>query len=151
MKVNSDQVQFAAIVGLDGGCPDAVVGRRYLEVAGYTRGVVGNICSTDWGGIMFDVGLNASSIKATFTMTFAAVQDESFKVLVDLDGSVSEPANETEDDVEVPQDPVDGWTYDPTGPSLTFHGASVPPRGATLFANYTVDPAGPADPTGTAE
>ncbi len=151
MKVNKDMVQLAAIVGIDDGCPDAFVGTRYLELAGYTRGVVGNICSTDWGGIMFDVGLNASSIKATFTLTFAAVVDESFTVHVDLDGSLNEPADETADDVEIPQDPIDGWTYDATGPSITFHGASVPPRGATIFANYTVDPAGPADATGTAE
>lgn len=150
MKVLEEQVQFAAIVGIDDSCPDAFLGSRYLEMAGYTRGVVGNICSTDWGGIMFDVGLNASSIKATFTMTFAAVQDETFKVYVDNDGSLAEPADETADDVEVPQDPTNGWTYDPTGPSITFHGSSVPPRGATIFADYTVDPAGPADATGTA-
>ena len=100
---------------------------------------------------MFDVGLNAASIKATFTLTFAAVADDgNFVVQVDLDGSVSEPAVGTDDDEVIEQDPVNGWTYDATGPSITFHGASVPPRGATVFANYTVDPAGPADGTGTA-
>lgn len=148
MKVNSDFVQMASIVGLDDDCPDSYLGKRYLQVSGFTQGVVGNICQADWSGIMFDVGLNASSIKATFTLTQAAVP-ESIEVKVDIDGTVTEPADETSDDVEVLQDPANGWTYDASGPSITFHGTSIPPRGAVIFAYYDIDPAGPADPTGT--
>jgi hypothetical protein len=144
LKVDPDYVQAASIVGLDGTCATAHEGDRYMEASGYTNGVVGDICNTEWGGIMYDVGLNATSIKTTFVLTQAAVVD-SLKVMVDHDGTDQEPDPEEKDDVEVEQSPSNGWTYDAAGPSITFHGTSIPERGAAIFAYYNVDPNGPAD------
>nr|MBA2320605.1 hypothetical protein [Deltaproteobacteria bacterium] len=101
MKVHDDHFRFASIVGLDNSCPNAFPGGRYMQMSGHTQGVVGNICSTDWSSIMYDVGLDASTQRATFTLTNAAVDDDSFVITVDADGTLSEPMPETDDDIEV--------------------------------------------------
>ncbi len=145
MKTNPDYFQLASVVGLDGNCPDAYPGTRYMEVSGYTHGVVGNICSADWSEIMYKVGLNATTVKASFTLTNAAIDDETLQVFVDADGTDNEPANENADDVEVQRSETDGWTYDSSVPAIVFHGPAIPVRGATISAIYTIDPNGPSD------
>jgi len=42
----------------------------------------------------------------------------------------------TVDDVEVPQDSLDGWTYDEASQSVLFHGLSVPGPGAEVVIAY---------------
>jgi hypothetical protein len=145
LKTNPDYFQFASIVGLDNSCPAAFPGNRYLQVSGYTNGVVGSICSAEWSSIMYRVGLNASSTKVSFTLTNAAVDDETFQVFVDLDGTASEPADEEADDTEVERSETNGWTYDNSVPAIVFHGDAIPPRGATISAKYVIDPNGPSD------
>jgi hypothetical protein len=146
MKTHDDFVRFASIVGLDGSCPNAFPGGRYMQLSAYTSGVVGNICDSDWSGIMTAVGLNATAIQTSFVMTNAAIDDDTFEVFVDADGNLAEPSDEKADDVKVERGEVDGWTYDPVTPAVVFHGTAVPPRGATIFADYVIDPAGPQSP-----
>ena len=44
----------------------------------------------------------------------------------------------TVDDVEIPNDAVDGWTYDSENWLIRFDGDYVPERGSTIHANYEI-------------
>jgi hypothetical protein len=39
--------------------------------------------------------------------------------------------------VVVPQDPNNGWTYDPVANSIQFHGAAIPPQGADINVSFS--------------
>jgi hypothetical protein len=125
-KDDGDDAIIHVIVGTeDSTCADAYPGRRYMEAAAYTGGLIGDICNGDWSGVLQDLGLNASGVKTSFRLDEPAVP-ESLAVFVD-DKEIAENAN-------------NGWTYDEETCFVTFHGmegASIPVRGATLHAEYT--------------
>lgn len=123
---NKALVSTAAIVGSAAGtCPDAVPGNRYLTVAALMGGLMGDICESDWSGMLGDLGLNAVGIITKFLLTEAPIEDT---LVV------------TVDDVEVPMSETNGWTYDSASWYLTFHGDAVPPRDAQITVEYDVDP-----------
>ncbi len=41
-------------------------------------------------------------------------------------------------DVTIPEDPVDGWTYDSEYRTIRFDGDYVPPRGSSILVRYEV-------------
>lgn len=127
LKDGYSKVQLGAIVGPEesSGCLDAVAGSRYIEAAKLTGGLIGNICQADWSQILYDLGLNAVGIHATFELTHGAVEG-SIEVKVD--------------DVVVPEGAVDGWTYDSEFYTITFNGSALPDRGAVIEATYQVLP-----------
>ncbi len=117
--------QLAAIVGpeVTSGCIDATPGTRYIEAARLTGGLVGNICESDWSGILYDLGLNAVGIHTTFELEHGAVVGT---LVVRVD------------DVAVPESDIDGWTYDSEYYTITFHGSAIPERGSVIEAEYEV-------------
>jgi hypothetical protein len=134
-KDDPSQVQVAAIVGTSRStCDEQYLGARYIEAAGLTGGLVGDICQSDWSTMLGDLGLNATGIRTRFQLSDAA-QPETIVVHVD--------------DTEVPSDPTNGWTYDEASWYLEFHGTSIPPRGSAISATYTVQPGAPAPEAGT--
>lgn len=117
-----DHVQIGAIVGTEGSiCPEVYPGGRYIEAAELTGGLVGDICRNDFRGMLEQLGLSAIGIRSSFQLSDAA-QPNTIEVRVD--------------DETVPEDPVDGWTYDPVTWFLHFHGNAVPARGAQITAVY---------------
>ncbi|MEQ1564003.1 MAG: hypothetical protein ABMA64_00070 [Myxococcota bacterium] len=123
-------VQVAAIVGTSRStCPDVYTGNRYVQAAGLTGGLVGDICQSDWSQMLGDLGLNATGIRTQFQLSYAA-QPDTLEVYVD--------------DEKVPGDPVNGWTYDEPSWYLEFHGDAIPPRGSAVSATYTVQPGAPS-------
>ncbi len=125
LKDDYNLVQVGAIVGTQASTCDAVDGSRYQIVAALTGGLIGDICRSDWSGMMGDLGLNATGIRTQFQLSSAA-QPDTLEVFVD--------------DEPVPNDPSNGYTYDEASWFVTFHGTAVPPRGSTVSATYTVDP-----------
>jgi hypothetical protein len=125
LKDDPNKVRFAAIVGpkQSEGCLDAVPGYRYIQAAELMGGMLGNICQSDWGSMLYDLGLNASGIQASFQTTYAA-QLDTIQVWVD--------------DEVVLEDPGDGWTYDQATWYLTFNGSSVPERGSEIRCSYEI-------------
>lgn len=121
-----DDVILHAIVGTeDSLCADAYPGRRYMEAAAFTGGLIGDICDGDWSSVLQDLGLNAAGVKASFRLDEPAVP-ESMAVFVD--------------DKEIASNTKNGWSYDEETCFVTFHGtegASIPVRGAKLHAEYT--------------
>jgi hypothetical protein len=121
-----DRVQVGAIVGLDNGaCEDAYPGRRYMDAAALTGGLVGDICSGDWSTILADLGLTAVGIKTKFRTSYLAKVDT---LTVEVD------------EEEIPQDETNGWTYDESTWYISFHGDAIPERGQQIVARYTIQP-----------
>ncbi len=127
---NADLMSFSSIVGYDestkkaASCTStstggqAVPGPRYVEVTNRTNGIARSICSTDWGKIADDLGLNAFGAKSQFFLTREAVPSS---IVVHVNGQqVSQPA----------------WSYDAPSNSIIFDASSVPPQGATIDVDY---------------
>lgn len=127
IKGDKALVSVGAIVGKKGAsCPDVFEGKRYISTVNHMGGIVGNICDSDWSGILEDLGLNATGIDTRFQLSSAAQIDT---IVVTLS-----------DGTEVPQDAVNGWTYNEVTWWLEFHGDAVPARGEAFTVHYTVDP-----------
>jgi hypothetical protein len=125
LKDDPSLVQVGAIVGLPSSeCDNVFSGSRYVQAAILTGGLAGDICRSDWSTVLTNLGLNATGIRTSFQLSRAAQPDT---LVVQVDG------------VEVAEDPTDGWTYDVPTWYVTFHGASVPPRGSVITAEYTID------------
>lgn len=100
------------------------IGQRYMDLATATGGSKNSICNT------FDTILNnisteiANQIKAQFILTRTPVLS-SVRVIVD--------------GILIPQDAVNGWTYDSVTNSISIHGTYIPSAGAAVTINF--DPA----------
>ena len=70
-KDDFSMVQVGAIVGIGAQTNDcaAVDGSRYQAAAVLTGGLVGDICRTEWNGMMSDLGLNATGIRSQFQLS----------------------------------------------------------------------------------
>ena len=115
----------SAVAGMDisEGCQDSWPGHRYRTVAEKTGGVIRDICAADYSALMTDLGLNVSGVIRVFQLSYAAVQ-ESLEVYAG--------------DFLVPQDPVEGWTYDSEYRTIRFDGDYIPARGSSLTVRYEV-------------
>lgn len=135
-KTGDDELlSVGAIIGTEQStCPDVYEGSRYIQTVGLMGGLPGDICQSDWSSMMRDLGLNATGIHTRFQLSEAAQPDT---IVVNVD------------ELEVPEDPIDGWTYDVATWWLEFHGGSVPQRGAAISVEYLVDPEGVAPATST--
>ncbi len=120
-------LQISGIVGpFDGSCGEiALAGYRYAEAALQTGGTLNRICEEDWSGILGELGLNALGILERFQLTHAADPD-TIEILVD--------------DEPVFRDGARGWSYDAANWVVSFHGPSVPERGARIVIRYIVAP-----------
>lgn len=133
LKRDDAMVSVGAIVGTEGSvCPDVYPGTRYLVTAALTGGLIGDICQSDWSGVLGDLGLNAVGIRTKFQLS-AAAKPETLEVYVDDD--------------RIEQSATDGWTYDEATWYLEFHGKAIPQRGSAVSATYTVQPGVP-EPSG---
>jgi hypothetical protein len=139
LKANASDVQIGAIVGPEnsgGGGGENVsaqcdtntfAGTRYIQLVEQLTGPngIGSICEADWGNFLGDLSLEATGIRTTFLMNYGA-KDGTLTVTVD--GNV------------VPESGYEGYTYDAENRSITFHGVWIPPRGAEIVIEYTIEP-----------
>ncbi len=125
LKPHDVPVLVSAIVGPDVAdrCADSWPGYRYQAVADATGGVVGDICETDYGSLMEQMGLVVSGVLTVFNLTYVPVE-ETIEVVVD--------------DELIPEDPVQGWQYDAEYNTIRFDGKYVPPRGTTISVSYEI-------------
>ncbi len=126
LKSNRDMVNVGAIVGVqNAACDDAHPGSRYIKTAKHTGGLVSDICLADWSNTLADLGLTATGIRTAFQTTYPAKTET---LTVKVNGE------------EMPQDEVNGWTYDPESCYLTFAPAVIPERDSDILAEYTAGP-----------
>lgn len=132
VKREDDMVQLGAIVGVrDAACQDTYPGARYMQTAALTGGLIGDICQSNWSNMLTDLGLNATGIRVSFQLSDAA-QPDTLEVTVD--------------EVDVPEDPENGWSYDPETWFITFHNDAIPPRGSEVAARYAIQSGVPVPP-----
>jgi hypothetical protein len=126
LKDDPSRVTVSAIVGqTDPECPEVWHGSRYITAAQLTGGYNGDICQSNWNGMLATMGLHAVGIREAFKLDLGAQPDT---IEVDVDGN------------KVVESATDGWTYDPLTWYVTFHGDAVPPRDAVITIDYVVDP-----------
>jgi hypothetical protein len=93
-----------------------------MQLAQQTNGVLGSVCDVSYAN-----SLNAISnqIAVLSTQFYLQGSPDPTTIVVVVNG------------VTVPQDPNNGWSYDPVANSILFHGTSIPPQGATISVNFT--------------
>jgi len=128
LKPFPEMVKVAALVAPEdtSGCGaenEAIYGKRYIETARYLSGLVVDICDPEWGNIMNELGIKAAGIDTVFPLSHGAQEGT---LEVEIDGEL------------VPEDPVEGFSYDPEAYAITFHGSWVPERGAHIVARYLI-------------
>ncbi|MBN1334959.1 MAG: VWA domain-containing protein [Deltaproteobacteria bacterium] len=135
MRSDPSQVVGSAIVGprRDEGCQASVPGTRYMNFAESLGGVEGNICEENFSGIMEDLGLTVSGVRASFQLTYTPVEHT-------IEVFVAESEKDTAEAQWTPvaESPEAGWTFDFDTRYLTFHGDSVPERGAVIHVRYDI-------------
>ncbi|MDF1561406.1 MAG: choice-of-anchor D domain-containing protein [Deltaproteobacteria bacterium] len=126
---NTDLMSFSAIVGYDeqtnqpSQCTsangDAASGPRYVEVATRTGGLKRSICSSNWGQIADDLGLDAFGARTEFFLTREPIPST---IVVKVNGVTVQSAG--------------NWSYDGSTNSVVFDPAAVPAQGATIVVDY---------------
>lgn len=133
LKSDPSMVQVGSIVGVDNGACTGTnspyVTDRYYQVSAFTGGLVGDICQSDWSGMLADLGLTATGIRTGFQTTYLAKPDT---LVVTVDG------------VEIPADAANGYVYDTETWYISFAPSVVPARDAEIVAAYTIQSGGDA-------
>jgi hypothetical protein len=122
---NQQLVSFNAIAGPppDGcGMGDADPSPRFQQVAQACNGQIFDICNPSWAGILSSIATAVTTLRASWTLSRAADPN-----------TISATVN----GMTVPQNSMNGWTFDPASDTITFHGSAVPPRGATINVSYS--------------
>jgi hypothetical protein len=128
LKWSEDMVTFSSIVSPDPVCPDASeVGAEYSAVTNAVGGIHWSICSTEWGALLEQLGIQASGLKREYFLSALPVPD-SITVSV-VEGGVTYTF--LEGDVEAGGD----WTYNSTRNSVTFN-EYVPGALAEVYVEY---------------
>jgi hypothetical protein len=105
------------------GCDDSWYGSRYDTLSQKMDGLTGNICETDYGSIMEDLGERLIGPTRVFFLNYAAISDS---IQVHVDGSEIERSDQT------------GWSYDSEVPSVRFEGVYVPEYGSVIEVSYDI-------------
>jgi len=100
------------------------IGQRYMQLATATGGKATSLCEdfSDSLKLLADAIVDLSS---EFTLTREPIPET---IVVTVNGA------------SIPQDAINGWTYNPTSISISFHGSAVPAAGADVRINF--DPKG---------
>jgi hypothetical protein len=106
------------------GDPTSEAPSRYLGLfAQIGNGVAPSICGKEWGIALQKLGLDYFPMPTEYYLSRPANPDT---IVVTVNG------------IAVPEDPVNGYTYDPGTNAITFGSGAVPPLGATVEITYTV-------------
>ncbi len=119
---NPQLVSVSAIAGdVPGGCATAVEGARYHAVAQALNGQFESICSQSWAQLLQNIGLDVFALRRAWTLSRPA---DPTTIVVRVNGMV------------IPQNGTNGWTYNSTSNTVSFHGSQIPPAGSTVEVQY---------------
>ncbi len=123
-KGDGGMVLAAGILGTaDGACTESWPGLRYEALIDATGGVLGDVCSADYAGLLDELGLTVQEQRTVFQLSYVAVES-SLEVAVG--------------DTLIEADPASGYTYDPDYSLIRFDGTTVPPRDSVISVTYEV-------------
>lgn len=97
------------------------IGRRYLDLATMSGGVKASLCD-DFGASLELISANIISTAVSFTLDREPRPET---IVVKVNGSI------------IPNDPVNGWTYNPANWTITFASAAAPAANAEIQIAYT--------------
>ncbi len=97
------------------------IGRRYIQLADLTGGVKTSLCD-NFGTSLQLISDSIIELSSVFQLNREPVV-ETIRVIVD--------------GLNIPNDPMNGWTYDAATNTVSFHGSSVPPAGANVQILFT--------------
>lgn len=128
----SRKYNVSAVTVLDSTCLNShkaesattIIGKRYMDLVTKTGGVLGDICSADYALALTQIEQKIIELSTQFFLSRQPIPS-SIRIVVD--------------NVLIAQDAVNGWTYDATNNSITFHGTAVPQQGAAISVRF--DPA----------
>lgn len=162
---NENTVLASAIAGpVPDGCATADAGLRYLELAQLTGGVLGNICTEDWGETLRELAVTGLGLRKRFQLKYPVQNMDGTGVIKASDFSyirVDYPCDTPEDDpmlterlcakverrcgkgVEEPAvscfpwwSEDDGVVFDARENTLVFSGDAIPGAGSWVEASY---------------
>ncbi len=75
LKLDANLVSFSSIVGpVPGGCSTAEAGVGYVEVTRAVGGIEWPVCTSDWSGLLTELGLQAAGLKREFFLSLVPVE-----------------------------------------------------------------------------
>ena len=134
LKSDLSRVSFSGLVGPPSGglfvCGGEVEpAPQYHTAIRRSGGVWGNMCSLDLVPFLLHLSYVAAGLEFGFELSEAPLSASPAVVTVTVDG------------VEVPYDPLDGWTYDAATNAVQLHGSAIPEPGQTVIVTYPYDSA----------
>lgn len=96
------------------------VNQRYKQLTSLTGGVQGSLCS-NFGSTLDLISENIIQLSSVFKLNREPIPES---IVVTVDG------------VSVPQNATNGWTYDSSNLTITFHGSSVPGANSAIKINF---------------
>lgn len=119
---NADLMSFSAVVSPSPTCSGAAApGVRYQDVAARTGGLERSICSTNWGQLADDLGLDTFGSQSQFFLSREAIDAS---IVVQVDGSTRPRSG--------------NWSYESASNSVVFEPAAAPGQSATIVIDYDV-------------
>lgn len=106
-----------------GQSPSTIIGTRYMDMATKTSGVIGSVCDQSYASALTEIQKKIIELGTQFYLTGSPVVS-----------SIAVVVNGT----SIPQDSINGWTYNSAANSIVFHGGAIPPAGASI--GVTFDP-----------
>jgi hypothetical protein len=125
LRGEEGRVVASSIIGPPAGeaCDGTWYGSRYDTLSEKLDGYTGDICESDYGSIMEDLGERLIGPTRVFFLDYSAISD-SITVWVD--------------DEEIERSSETGWSYDSEVPSIRFDGSYVPSYGSVIEAKYDI-------------
>lgn len=96
------------------------IAKRYASLADATNGIKASLCG-DFASSLQDISKNIIELASQFKLNREPVAS-SISVIVN--------------GASVPQDPINGWTYDASTWTISFHGTAVPASDAIIKINF---------------
>ena len=99
-----------------------IIGQRYIDLATKTNGIIGDICDDSYASSLNYIQQRIVELSTQFVLSR---NPDPTTLSVSVAGAV------------VPQDATNGWSYNATNNSISFHGTAVPQASAAINVNFT--------------
>lgn len=101
--------------------PSTIVGTRYIDMANKTDGILGSVCDASYATALQQIQEHIMELSTQFYLNAKPVESS---IVVTVNGHT------------VPNNPTNGWSYNPAANSVLFHGSAVPASGATVGVQF---------------
>jgi len=117
----------SAMADIDAACQAAkastgsIIGQRYIDLVDATNGIKGSLCSTDFSNELNQIQNKIAELSTQFFLTREPIPTS---IVIHVNG------------VLIPEDDINGWSYQADINAIRFHGTDIPPQGASISVNF---------------